>query len=189
MQRTISFNKVLIFTLLLAISFLIASLAYAGFGSNHTGSGLYSAAKGSIISLNQDVEVSEGARIHIQNGKVKSLSKVKQLEPYCYFYTNRSKQYLSSPFKVKTAEFTVDDVVRRREFVLSKPLQLASSGFFNNDGSEITLATKFIIHASDQPDLTSLVCGVWADPRERGFVSLNEIQQTLGDIATFTLRR
>ena len=171
--------------LLTAVFTIIAQPAMA----NYQGPGLYRQALGSKVTLNHDIEISEGVRIHIQNGEVIPFGKVTQLEPYCYFYSTRGKDKLKDPFHVKQGQFIVNEVIRRREIVLSTPVQIASFGgsFFNNGGVQYTLATRFQINDALQPDLDSLICSVWADPRDRGFVTFNEIEETLGTIASMEL--
>ena len=180
-----------------SLKYQIAGLVMAGIitlsmqpaNASYQGPGLYRQALGSTITLSQDIEVNEGVRIHIQNGRVDAFSNITQAEPYCYFYSTRGKDKLKDPFHVKRAQFIVSDVVRRREVVLSSPVQVASFGasFFNNGGVQYTLATQFKINDARQPELDSLICSVWADPRDRGYVTYNEIEKTLGDMATMEL--
>lgn len=172
------------------ILLLAAAASFVSFQAhaNFTGPGLFRLALGGTVTLNQDVEVLRGARIHIQNGRVMEYRDLQQLEPYCYFYSSRQRSELDQPFRVQSAQFKVEDVQRRREIVLSESVKLATLGITflsNGGGAQYTLATRFYLNSPQQPDLTSLVCGVWADPRERGFPTLVEIQKTLGNLVKF----
>ena len=40
---------------------------------------------------------------------------------------------------------------------------------------------------SNQPEVTHFVCGVFADPLERGLPTVEEIQKAVGDLVTITL--
>ncbi len=157
--------------------------------ASYQGPGLYRQAMGGTITLNQDIQVNQGVRIHIQNGRVEDFKEITKAEPYCYFYSTRGKDRLKDPFQVKQAKFVVSDVIRRREIVLSSPIQVASFGgsFFNGGGVQYTMATKFLLGDTRQSDLDSLICSVWADPRDRSYVTYDEINETLGDVASMEL--
>ena len=165
------------------------SFATSPASASYQGPGLYSQAIGSKITLKQDIEVPEGVRIHFQNGRVLPFKEIVQLEPYCYFYSTRGKDKLKDPFRITQAQFVVKDVVRRPETVQSSHVQVASLGrsFFNNGGVQYTLTTRFQINDVLQPDVDSLICAVWADRRDRGYVTYEEIVTTLGTIASMEL--
>ena len=157
----------------------------------YQGPGLNRAAVNGTLALHQSVEVSAGARIHIQDGEVQKFQNINHIEPYCYFYSARSGRELDKPFIVHSGDFLITYVQQRRDFVYNQSFQVASSffGFGSNGGRQLTLATEFMLDNTTQPDLRSLVCAVWADPRDRGHVTLEEIQEVLGNIASFKIRQ
>lgn len=163
---------------------LLIFLLMSNLHAHYDGPGLYQQAIGATVILNQKIESTQGARIHIQNGEIKPLKEIAQLDPYCYFYSTRQSNTLETPLVFLPGQFTIEAVIRRREVVLSSPRQYAFiRNSFESDGVQYTLATRFQLNAPTQPDLSSLVCGVWADPRDRSYVSYEEIQKTLGSIA------
>ena len=152
----------------------------------YQGPGLNRGALNGTLSLYQSVEVDKGARIHIQDGEVKRFQNINHIEPYCYFYSSRRGRELDNPFIVHSADFLITHVQQRRDVVLNQSYQVASSFFgFGHGGTQFTLATEFMLDNTIQPDLRSLVCAVWADPRDRGHVTQEEIQTLLGPIADF----
>lgn len=72
-------------------------------------------------------------------------------------------------------------------YVLAKPIQVASNSFMfsgNGNSGPKSMMTIMKLQSEKQPQLVELKCAVYADPVLSNFVSLNEIQKTLGDIAT-----
>jgi hypothetical protein len=155
----------------------------------NTGPPLFRLALGGTVSLNDDIEVPQGARIHIQNGRVMEYRDLQQLNPYCYFYSMRSRSALEQPFRVQSGQFQIDNVERRLETVLSEPIMVAglSPSLMSGGGSQYTLATRFNLNSPEQPDPLCLVCAVWADPHERGHPTLEEIQGALGSLVKFEI--
>ena len=173
--------------LVVALASLLSLQAQAQIFS--TGPALYRLALGGTVSLNDDIEMPQGARIHIQNGRVMDYRDLQQLNPYCYFFAIRSRSTLEQPFRVQSGQFQIVNVERRREIVLSEPIMVAAlaPSFMSGGGSQYTLATRFNLSSPDQPDPLCLVCAVWADPHERGHPTLEEIQDTLGSLVNFEI--
>ena len=170
---------------MLALAIYLPNTASADYGP-----GLNRSALNGTQSLHQQVEVSKGARIHLQEGQVLRFQDLDQLDPYCYFYSTRSGIALDQPFVVNSEDFLITNVRQRRDLVSSQSFDLAFSGFIGfggRGGTQYTLATEFRLDNTAQPDLFSLVCAVCADPRDRGHVTLEEIQHVLGGLADFSL--
>ena len=56
-----------------------------------------------------------------------------------------------------------------------------------NEGGPQNLNYYMDVSSTMQPTLTHFVCGVFADPRERGVPTVEEIQKAVGDLVTITL--
>ena len=182
-HRTGIFASILVVALASLLSLQAQALIF------NTGPALYRLALGGTVSLNDDIEVPQGARIHIQNGRVMDYRDLQQLNPYCYFFAIRSRSALEQPFRLQSGQFQIVNVERRREIVLSEPIMVAglAPSLMSGGGSQYTLATRFYLNSPDQPDPLCLVCAVWADPHERGHPTLEEIQDALGRLVKFEI--
>ena len=158
----------------------------------YTGPGLARVPDGTVFRLNETLSVETGYRIYIQNGRYLARGDVRQLDPYCYFYDRQRNSRSEPPFTVNAGDFDVEGLDRRRYIVdASSPdseLKIAAfGGSFFGDGSQFTLATEFFLTEPSSQATTSLICGIWADPRERSFLTFDEISETLGGIVSIEL--
>lgn len=159
---------------------------------NHGGVyGLNGVYPGSRLIVNQELKADHGARVYIQGGKVRDYRDVFQQTPYCQFYATRSSIELHQELVVRPDEFLVERVYRRRLQVDSGEIKLASAGLqlaglndydAGNSASQYTMALYMDINSPTQPQITHLICSVWAVPYERNYVSASEIRQTMGDL-------
>ncbi len=142
---------------------------------------------GTMIKLNQELAARGGVRIFLQNGYQKRFSEVAKLEPYCQFYVNRSSDELNQSLTIEPDTFIVQRVYRRKESVSTEALQVASEGESDMDhgSSQRTMSTFMELISDNQPEVTRLICSRWADPNSIYHVSIDEIVQSLGDVAEF----
>ncbi|MEM7194834.1 MAG: hypothetical protein AAF402_07790 [Pseudomonadota bacterium] len=130
----------------------------------------------------------QGTRLYLQEGSITAGNKVFENEPYCYFRVDRNESEQEKPVVIEFGEFDVTSVTNRRHFTMTttdSPLQVASGGgfsFLGGGGSQYTLATHISLQSANQPEVLSLNCAIWADPRERRHLSMQEIENALGDL-------
>jgi len=142
---------------------------------------------GTMIKLNQELAARGGVRVFLQNGFQKRFSEVAKLEPYCQFYVNRSSDELNQRLTIEPDTFIVQRVYRRKESVSTEAVQVASEGEADMDhgSSQRTMSTFMELISDNQPEITRLICSRWADPNSIHHVSIDEIVQSLGDVAEF----
>ncbi|HCK76364.1 MAG TPA: hypothetical protein DHW07_04390 [Gammaproteobacteria bacterium] len=147
----------------------------------------------STVTVHQLLSVTAGkSRVYFQHGKL--LSRIEHTyDPYCYFSMKRPRAEMKSPTNILPATFTVTKQFRRKEQTARLGTMIASS--FNigvgshwwlafNEGGPQNLNHHLRLAPSDQPQVTALVCGVYADPMERSTPSLTEVVEALGAFAT-----
>ena len=150
---------------------------------------------GSSVVVHQPLSVVAGkARVYFQHGKM--LSRIEHTyDPYCYFSMKRPRAEMKSPASILPETFTVKKQFRRKEQTAQRGTLLASSvsmgietGFNSwlalNEGGPQNLNHYLRLEPSDQPQVSALVCGVYADPQERTSPSIEEMAEALGTFAT-----
>jgi hypothetical protein len=151
---------------------------------------------GDKVILNQPISTPGGAKIFLQNGKVKKRSDVREATPYCYFHLRRSSELIDTEASLSSEQFTVARTNRQNEMVQSnqpwdqprdQPQKVIALTIFNQDSSEKTLTTRIFLASDNQPEVIGLNCSVWAVPYERSHVTLEEIRKALGDVVTLNL--
>jgi hypothetical protein len=150
---------------------------------------------GTVITLTKPLAVSAGkSRIFIQDGK--TMDRVKQTyAPYCYFAMRRPRSKMSSPTMISPDTFTVTKQYRRNEMSAQREFNLAMhsttpSHFLrlaSREGGPLNLNYSLKITSTSQPKVNALVCGVYADPQERGGLSVAEIQSVLEGFVSFQM--
>jgi hypothetical protein len=147
----------------------------------------------STVTVNQPLSVIAGkSHVYFQHGKM--LSRIEHTyDPYCYFSMKRPRAEMKSPTSILPATFTVIQQFRRKEQTARLGTLLASSAsigvgsqwwFALNEGGPQNLNHHLRLAPSDQPQVTALVCGVYADPQERATPSLTEMVEALGAFVT-----
>ena len=138
-----------------------------------------------MIELKQGLAGRSGTRIYLQYGYQMRFAEVSKLDPYCQFYVYRSSEELRKPLTIAADTFVVHRVYRQRESVSTGTIHLAATGRTNRGPSERTMSTIMELLSEKQPEVTRLVCSRWADPYPMNHVSIDEIVQSLGEIAEF----
>ena len=147
----------------------------------------------STVTVNQPLSVIAGkSHVYFQHGKM--LSRIEHTyDPYCYFSMKRPRAEMKSPTSILPATFTVIKQFRRKEQTARLGTMLASSTSIGvgsqwwlalNEGGPQNLNHHLRLAPSDQPQVTALVCGVYADPQERATPSFTEMVEALGAFVT-----
>ena len=150
---------------------------------------------GSKVVVHQPLAIVAGkAKVYFQHGKM--LNRIEHTyDPYCYFSMKRPRAEMQSSASISPATFTVTKQYRRKEQTAQRGTRLASSvsvgigvgsnwWLARNEGGPQNLNHYLRLEPSDQPQVSALVCGVYADPQERTSPSIEEMAQALGDFAT-----
>ncbi len=141
---------------------------------------------GATIRLNQELSARAGARIYIQYGRVMSYDDLTVQEPYCQFYVLRTRHELRQPLTIEPDIFIIQQVFRRRDLTAVESMQLAFEGIpYHHYLSQRTMSTYMEISSADQPDVIRLICSRWSDPYYWYHLSIEEIIETLGELAQF----
>lgn len=139
---------------------------------------------GGTIQLKQELSARAGARIYIQYGRVMGWTELTVLEPYCQFYVLRTAQELRQPLVIKPDTFVIERVFRKIDLTAVEGLQLALGAiWYLHDLSQRTMSTYIELSSDAQPNVLRLICSRWADPVYWNHVSIEEIIDTLGEIA------
>jgi len=150
---------------------------------------------GTIIQLNQALTVLPGtSRSFIQYAKPQVYSAVNQRAPWCQFSLYEPPQALRTERTILPDQFTVVRSYQASDTVTSLPFVFSSSAlesnFFNGSGpSSQTLSTVMKLKSEKQPHVVELKCAVFDDPFSYNYVSVSQIQRTLGDIVTLKFNR
>jgi hypothetical protein len=147
----------------------------------------------STVTVNQPLSVIAGkSHVYFQHGKM--LSRIEHTyDPYCYFSMKRPRAEMKSPTSILPATFTVIKQFRRKEQTARLGTLLASSAsigvgsqwwFALNEGGPQNLNHHLRLAPSDQPQVTALVCGVYAEAIERSTPSFEEMVEALGAFVT-----
>jgi len=150
---------------------------------------------GSSVVVHQPLSVVAGkSRVYFQHGKM--LNRIEHTyDPYCYFSMKRPRAEMKSPASILPATFTVTKQFLRKEQSAQRGTRVASSisigvgagsnwWLARNEGGPLNLNHYLRLEPSDQPQVTALVCGVYADPQERTTPSIEEMAGALGEFAT-----
>ena len=153
---------------------------------------------GTEVQVNQELNARSGARLHVQNGEVLERRDVDVLYPYCVFRVTRS----STPLVIQRGTFTVTTSYRRLDYAwadglllaasssnrsMTTTMELASDTLLMTSGSNRSMDTIMELSSDTQPEVSVLVCQRWGDRRLDGFLTIPEMQGTLGGLVTMTL--
>ena len=145
---------------------------------------------GTIVELNQNLEFSRGvSRSYIQYGEaLGSHGKYNSYKPWCQFYLYESQAMMKERRTIKADRFSVVKSYQNISYVLSNPVKLAFIGAGFGDGGEVRpLVTTMILHSEAQPQVRELRCSKTDNPFYSNFVSVNQIIEVLGNVATLHL--
>jgi hypothetical protein len=114
-------------------------------------------------------------------------------DPYCYFSMKRPRAEMKSPTSILPTTFTVIKQFRRKDQALRRGTMFASSvgigigsqwWLASREGGPQNLNHHLRLAPSDQPQVTALVCGVYAEAIERSTPSFEEMVEALGAFVT-----
>ncbi len=161
------------------------SLSAFGFG---TSTASRSIGPGDEVVLNQSIQVKSGARIYLQFGQVSTRAALQHREPFCYFFAYRDPSVIDTGLTIHPDRFTVTRVHRRIEYSQGRRdfVQYATTRLM--DDSAENLMTRIQMTSKAQLHIRELKCGIFAVPLERNYLSLAEIQATLGDLVSLKLQ-
>lgn len=144
--------------------------------------------KGSVVILNQPLHFRVGSsRSFVQYG-VAQAGGVNSRNPYCMFYLYEPSEALKQERTIQPDQFTVIKSFQATSFASVKPIVQAAVILPSADGpSAQTLTTTLRLKSELQPQVHDLKCSVFGEANLYEFVSINEIIQTLGDVATLQL--
>ena len=172
---------------------LVVSPTFAA--TSHSRASAFKIPPGAIITLTKPLPVSSGkSRVFIQDGKI--MDRVKQTyAPYCYFAMRRPRSEMSSPTIISPDTFTVTKQYRRNEMSAKREFNLAMNStsppaflyLASREGGPMNLNYSLKITSTSQPKVSALVCGIYAEPQERGGLSVAEIQSVLEGFVSFQM--
>jgi hypothetical protein len=143
---------------------------------SHSRPGASKMLPGTVITLARPLAVSIGkSRIFIQDGK--TMGRVKQIyAPYCYFAMHRLRSEMTTTTMISPETFTVTKQYRRADQSAQRGLNLAMHStsppaflyLASRGGGPLNLNYYLKIASTAQPKVSTLVCGIYADPQDRG---------------------
>lgn len=134
---------------------------------------------GTRVQVSEDLELRNGARISIQEGRILEFSQVQIMRPYCQFKVIRPPQEMRDPLVIKQGDFYVTQSYRRFNYAALDRLDVAISFL---DDENRTLSTVMELSSDDQPNVDVLVCARWGTMRLDGYLTLEEIRAALGKV-------
>jgi len=181
----------LVLPLILVFLAFLASCQTSRYEGNED-SPFYLVPVGSVLTLNQDVEIPpHRVGIILQDGQIKPLSAVNQYYPHCKFEVLKIRDI---PQTVHADRFTIEKAVQEiTDMVDAGGIRLADISLgvginmYAGDVSVQTFATRLSLRSARQPDVYLLSCGQWAYPAEGQHVSIREIRRVLGKLFTLQL--
>lgn len=144
----------------------------------------YSIAAGSKISINQDLTVPpEAVSVWLQFGKIADRRNIRVRYPNCRFelYTRKPGEQT-----ILKDEVTITKFVHSNDYVSNNNNTFASLADFSDSGGPMAeiYTTEIYLKSEKQPDLYRLLCEHWEDPSSGVFLTMDQIREALGDIAT-----
>ena len=154
--------------------------------------------EGSSVAINQPLTIESGnSKVYMPRGQ--AMSRIEHTyEPYCYFATKRPKAEMKITATLQPTAFTVVKEYRRRDQTASLPYDVATSvsigvsigsgtWLARAEGGPQNLNYYMKLSNDSQSPVTALVCGVYAQPDERGIPTIDEIRAAVGSLATITI--
>lgn len=171
----------IVVTLLLAAG-LVACAATA---THDESSPYFSIPKGSRIVLNQEVEIlPHSARAYVQNGRLQSLRDIDRFRAHCKFEMKRA---LPTAQKIQPDTFvvlkTIDSTDRGTHSGAIQPVSLRLAGGLNFE----LYTTTIYLDSATQKTVESITCQHLEDPVRARHLSIQEMRQALGSVATLEL--
>ena len=137
---------------------------------------------GSQVEVTQELRTQAGsARLFIQNGEVRPRNKITVQNPYCQFFSNRSREEMRESLVIRPQVFTITRSYQRRDFSWAYGVQVADAS------SNADLSTIMELGSDIQPDIVRLTCLRWGSRRFDGFLTINEMKTTLGGLVNLNI--
>lgn len=146
---------------------------------------------GSVVQLRQPLQIqAERARVFIQHGKAVVGYDINEYAPQCNFEVDSiDHQGLTiepETFRVARVQYL------REEVALAQPLQVASlrlAGIWDRGSTMVFAGYHFWFDSPKQVGVMRMTCrGVYAEPYEVEPPTLEQIHQTLGEVAQLRQR-
>jgi len=154
--------------------------------------------EGSSVAINQPLTIESGnSKVYMQRGQ--AMSRIEHTyEPYCYFATKRPKAEMKITATLQPTDFTVIKEYRRRDQTAAIPYEVATSisigvsigsgtWLARAEGGPQNLNYYMKLSNDSQSPVTALVCGIYAQPDERGIPTLGEMKTAVGSLATISV--
>lgn len=144
---------------------------------------------GSELVIHAPLEVSARSdRVYFQDGQVMPWHEVNRYQPYCALTLAYAEP---APGRIASGTFTVLESNIRFLFHLAaatpRPFPARRSDADGIDDYQVQ-ATELILAAAAQPRVERLICAAWRLPQGSASVTLNHIEQALGDRASLRIR-
>lgn len=144
----------------------------------------YSIPAGSVVTIHQDLTVKpHEVSVWIQFGEIADRKNIKVRYPNCRFELFTIKPTVQTIYKdqVKIIKF-----VHTTDYVMNDNIMFASLTNVASDGDPMVevFTTEIYLKSKKQPDLYRLICEHWEDPATGVFLTMQQIRETLGNIAT-----
>lgn len=158
---------------------------------------------GSTVQINEQLAISPGySKVFLQRGAASDQIRYKY-EPYCYLALKRPRSEMDSQGVVQPDMLTVEKVYRRKDPIASRTpsfmvAEISTTRPTATHSRPPTWLTKYEggpvhqnlymkVSSGNNPTLTSFVCGVWAEPLDRGIPNLEEIKDAVGSLVSIEL--
>lgn len=146
-----------------------------------SGSPTFMPPAGSQVEVTQELRNPvSGARLFIQHGKVQRRSKITVQDPYCQFFSNRSRAEMSDPLVIRPQIFSITRSFQQRGFSWAYDVQIA--GDVSTD-----MSTVMELDSDKQPDIFQLICQRWGSRRLDGYLTINEMKTTLSGLVNINI--
>jgi len=185
----------------LCVASLLASCASNPYPAS---SPYYQIPSGSQIELKQSLSIPpDRARVYLQHGKVVSASEKNRYAPHCWFLSQKLSedgQVIQPDTFVITSTYKSQDLVQNfsNQMLASNSLYVDWKGAIElsshhriSGGGDALMAVDYIselrIHSDKQPDIQRMGCSHWDDPSMGNYLTLDQMQSALGDIALIVI--
>lgn len=150
---------------------------------------------GQTIVLHQSLTVQAGStRVYMQDGKPLNFSHIDIYRPWCQFYLYEHPDDLKDKRTINPDIFSVIESYNLDEvFIAHRSTIVASSGWLLSDSSSgdvgpRTLQSIMKLKSINQPQVTELKCVIFDDPVDNNYLSIRQMQLTLGDLVTLAVK-
>jgi len=160
----------------------LSGIALTSGCASTSGSPTFLPSAGSQIEVTRELSAEGGgARLYIQNGQVQPRSKITVQNPYCQFFSNRSRAEMRDPLVIRPQNFLIERSFQRRDYSWAYGVQVAGVS------SNADLSTVMELDPDLQADIVRLVCMRWGSIGLDGYLTINEMQATLGGLVNINM--